>query len=80
MNNFLIIPGEKPYGCEFCPMRFTALGTLKNHTRTHTGEKPHMCTYCDRAFTQKLLMKGRTLDQGHSNVQFVNHHFINQEL
>lgn len=30
--------GERPYACEYCPMRFAALGTLKNHRRTHTGK------------------------------------------
>lgn len=47
---------QKPYACEFCPLRFTALGTLRNHTRTHTGEKPHKCKFCSRAFTQKSDM------------------------
>lgn len=45
--------GERRYACDYCPLRFTALSTMKNHRRIHTGERPYQCQYCSRSFCQR---------------------------
>ncbi|XP_045509140.1 zinc finger protein 37-like isoform X2 [Colias croceus] len=43
----------KPHQCNICNKRFTQVGGLQQHMRTHTGDRPFTCKYCPKAFTQK---------------------------
>lgn len=55
VKNHLIIPGERPYPCDYpgCSRAFTQSGQLKTHQRLHTGERPFICSVpsCQQRFT-----------------------------
>lgn len=40
--------GEKPYNCEYCPMVFRLMSSLRIHRRTHTGDRPFKCDICQK--------------------------------
>ncbi|XP_014879795.1 oocyte zinc finger protein XlCOF19-like, partial [Poecilia latipinna] len=44
---------RKPFSCETCEKRFTAISTLNRHIRIHTGEKPFSCVTCGKRFSRK---------------------------
>ncbi|XP_014834324.1 PREDICTED: oocyte zinc finger protein XlCOF19-like [Poecilia mexicana] len=44
---------RKPFSCETCEKRFTAISTLNRHIRIHTGEKPFSCVNCGKGFSRK---------------------------
>lgn len=39
-------PGEKPFECDICDMRFIQKYHLERHKRVHSGEKPYQCERC----------------------------------
>uniref|UniRef100_A0A671XB25 C2H2-type domain-containing protein n=1 Tax=Sparus aurata TaxID=8175 RepID=A0A671XB25_SPAAU len=45
--------GDKPFGCDACGKRYTALGSLRTHMRVHTGVKPFSCDVCRKRFIQQ---------------------------
>lgn len=47
----VVLAGEKPYKCEYCPKSFHMLGHYQYHVRHHTGEKPYQCNTCGKAFS-----------------------------
>ena len=43
----------KPFGCSFCPKRFTEKSAQNRHERIHTGKRPpkeHACSFCPKLF------------------------------
>jgi len=48
--------GEKPFGCNHCPLTFSNQLSKVAHERTHM-EKPHECPFCEMRFLQELGLK-----------------------
>ena len=46
----LIHTGEKPYVCDFCPMRFNRQHACKMHILTHPEMNAAKCRYCYRKY------------------------------
>jgi len=55
----IIIQGERPHSCPYCPKRFSSTSNLKTHLRLHTGDKPYLCPNhsCSARFTQLVHLK-----------------------
>lgn len=49
-TNFLFLPGERPFQCDFCDKKFGVKENLSVHRRIHTKERPYKCEVCSRAF------------------------------
>lgn len=48
------IPGEKPFECDMCDMRFIQKYHLERHKRVHSGEKPYQCERCMQVFPREF--------------------------
>lgn len=46
MDHCCLFPGEKPFACDACDMRFIQRYHLDRHKRVHSGEKPYQCDRC----------------------------------
>ncbi|KAH6933442.1 hypothetical protein HPB50_014874 [Hyalomma asiaticum] len=44
--------GERPYGCELCPVTFGDVSCYSKHKFVHSGDRPYTCFACDKSFTQ----------------------------
>ena len=50
----LIGPGEKPFECDICDMRFIQKYHLERHKRVHSGEKPYQCERCHQVSSRVM--------------------------
>ena len=47
-------PGEKPFECDICDMRFIQKYHLERHKRVHSGEKPYQCERCHQVSSRVM--------------------------
>jgi len=52
-----ILPGDRPYSCQYCEKRFSKVGHLNVHETNHTGNKKYVCGYCPKSFNQIYHLK-----------------------
>uniref|UniRef100_A0A8B9ULC1 Zinc finger protein 740 n=1 Tax=Anas zonorhyncha TaxID=75864 RepID=A0A8B9ULC1_9AVES len=58
-------PGEKPFECDVCDMRFIQKYHLERHKRVHSGEKPYQCERCMQSFSRTdRLLRHKRMCQG----------------
>lgn len=53
-------PGEKPFECDICDMRFIQKYHLERHKRVHSGEKPYQCERCHQVSSCVLRLPRTT--------------------
>ncbi|XP_044142204.1 zinc finger protein 740 [Bufo gargarizans] len=64
-RDVFINPGERPFECDMCDMKFVQKYHLDRHKRVHSGEKPYQCERCQQAFSRTdRLLKHRRICQG----------------
>jgi KRAB domain-containing zinc finger protein len=49
----MLISGEKPFVCQYCPKTFGHQSDWKRHEMVHTGNYPYSCRACDKKFIRK---------------------------